>query len=258
MTLSKARLKYLRSLRQKKFRDQEKKFIAEGFRLVSEALSSNFAVELVLYTSDFLKKPEHARLIQGCREQGIEKNEISTGDLDSFADTVTAQGIAALVHQRESSVADLRRDSRERQLILALDSVSEPGNVGAIIRTGDWFGVSAVLLGTGTVELYNPKVVRSTMGSLFHLPIITNIDLANVAKDLRQQGFRILLEPGVLEGDARHPAKHLQEILLVMPPGHDQHPYRPRCRKRLRRGDQEQYCRAEPHQIASRSHESCQ
>lgn len=191
MPLSKAKLKYLRSLKQKKFRDQEKKFIAEGFRLVSEALSSTFAVDLVLYTADFIKKPEHAALIQSCRKQGIEGIEISAHDLDTFADTVTAQGIAAIVHQQKYGLSDLRRDSRKTQLVLALDSVSEPGNVGAIIRTGDWFGVSAVLLGAGTVELYNPKVVRSTMGSIFHLPIVTDVDLEEVLSDLRSQGFVI-------------------------------------------------------------------
>ncbi len=191
MALSKAKLKYLRSLRQKKFREREKKFLVEGFRLTSEAVSSDFIVDQLFYTGDFMKKKQHADLVEEARRRRIATNQITARELESFADTVTAQGVVALVHERESSIDDILASERGRQLILALDAVSEPGNVGTAIRTADWFGVSAVLLGKGTVELYNPKVVRSTMGSLFHLPIAIEIELPEVLGNFRRRGFVI-------------------------------------------------------------------
>lgn len=192
MMISKARVKYLRSLKLKKFRDQEKKFLVEGFRLTSEAVSSHFTVELLVHTSEFARNPEHAKLIEDCRKRKVEVAEVSRRDLDSFADTVTSQGVAALVQQRQHRLEDLSRSAQRPHVIVALDAVSEPGNAGTIIRTADWFGVSAVLMGRGGVELYNPKVVRSTMGSLFHLPIVTEADLNELLKKLHEQGFTVI------------------------------------------------------------------
>jgi len=192
MMLSRAKVKYLRSLKLKKFRDEEKKFVVEGFRLTSEAISSDFEVELLVHTSEFTKNPEHAKLIESCRKRKVEVAEVSRRDLDSFADTVTSQGVAALVQQHEYRLEDLSRSAQRPQVIVALDAVSEPGNAGTIIRTADWFGVSAVLMGRGGVELYNPKVVRSTMGSLFHLPIVTEANLSELLNKLRGQGFTVI------------------------------------------------------------------
>jgi TrmH family RNA methyltransferase len=192
MMLSKARVKYLRSLKLKKFRDQEKRFLVEGFRLTFEAVSSDFAVELLVHTSEFVKSPDHAKLVEDSRKRKVEVAEVNRRDLDSFADTVTSQGVAALVQQHEYRLEDLSRSAQRPQVIVALDAVSEPGNAGTIIRTADWFGASAVLMGRGGVELYNPKVVRSTMGSLFHLPIVMEADLNELLKKLHDQGFTVI------------------------------------------------------------------
>jgi TrmH family RNA methyltransferase len=143
MTLSKAKAKYLKSLQQKKFRDQEKKFLVEGFRLTSEAVASDFKVELLLHTREFVRHPKHAALVQRCREKKVGIVEASAREFDSFTNTETSQGVAALVVQ-------------------------------------------------GGVELYNPKVVRSTMGSLFHLPILTNVELAELLEKLRGRGFAVI------------------------------------------------------------------
>lgn len=192
MMLSQVKVKHLRSLKVKKFRDEEKKFVVEGFRLTSEAISSDFEVELLVHTSEFTKSPEHARLVEACRKRKVEVAEVSQRDLDSFAETVTAQGVAALVRQRQYHLEDLNPREERPEVVVALDGVSEPGNAGTIIRTADWFGASAVLMGRGGVELYNPKVVRSTMGSLFHLSIVTDADLNESLKELSDRGFAVI------------------------------------------------------------------
>jgi TrmH family RNA methyltransferase len=192
MTFSKAKAKYLKSLQQKKFRDQEKRFLVEGFRLTSEAVASDFKVELLLHTREFVGYPKHAALVQRCREKKIGIVEASAREFDSFTDTETSQGVAALAVQRHWRLQDARRVGEGPEVIVAFDSVSDPGNVGTMIRTADWFGVSAILMGQGSVELYNPKVVRSTMGSLFHLPILTDVKLAEVLEQLRGDGFAVI------------------------------------------------------------------
>jgi TrmH family RNA methyltransferase len=192
MTLSKAKAKYLKSLQQKKFRDQERKFLVEGFRLTSEAVASDFKVETLLHTREFLRDPEHAALVQMCREKKIGMVEASAREFDSFTETETSQGVAALVLQRQWRLQDARHVGEGPEVIVAFDSVSDPGNAGTMIRTADWFGVSAILMGQGGVELFNPKVVRSTMGSLFHLPILTNAKLAELLEELHVRGFIVI------------------------------------------------------------------
>jgi TrmH family RNA methyltransferase len=192
MTLSIAKGKYLKSLQQKKFRDQERKFLVEGFRLTSEAVASDFKVELLLHTREFVRHPKHAALVQRCREKKIGMVEASAREFDSFTDTETSQGVAALVMQRHWRLQDVRHVGEGPEVVVAFDSVSDPGNAGTMIRTVDWFGVSAILIGQGGVELYNPKVVRSTMGSLFHLPILTDAKLPELLEKLHAQGFVVI------------------------------------------------------------------
>jgi len=192
MILSQAKAKYLRSLQQKKFRDQEKRFLVEGFRLTSEAAASDFKVELLLHTREFVRRPEHAALVRFCREKRIGIAETNIRELDSITEIETSQGIAALVVQRQWRLQDVKRVGEGPEVIVAFDSVADPGNAGTMIRTADWFGVSAILMGRGGVDLYNPKVVRSTMGSLFHLPILADADLPELLRKLHDQGFVVI------------------------------------------------------------------
>lgn len=117
--------------------------------------------------------------------------------MDAVSDTVHTQGILAVLRQRHPSLDQVFQPGAAESVLTALDAVADPGNVGTIIRTCDWFGVHGVLLGRQSVDLYNPKVVRSTMGSLFHLPVIVNVDLPAALSTAREQGYRIYVaDPG--------------------------------------------------------------
>lgn len=190
MHLSKNEIKYLHSLSQKKVRQTEKKFILEGWRALKEALNSSFQIELVAVLPQFLENPDYAKTISEIEERKILVKELTELELKKIADTVHSQGIIALTHQRASSLDHslLRRSS----LIVVVDSISDPGNLGSIIRSADWFGVDAVLLGKGCVELYNEKVVRSTVGSIFHLPIIEGVDLQQALPELKKNDFWVM------------------------------------------------------------------
>jgi TrmH family RNA methyltransferase len=137
-------IKYIKSLSQKKFRDQSGLFVVEGEKLVAEALASRFKVEKVYRKADV--------------------GEAAMARISALSSPSPA---LALVHRPadlESSVLPARG------LFLALDGIRDPGNLGTILRIADWFGIDGVIASPDTVELYNPKVVQATMGAIFRVP----------------------------------------------------------------------------------------
>jgi TrmH family RNA methyltransferase len=194
--LSKARLKELGKLKTKKERAAQGKFLIEGLRLCEEAAASSWTIESALFARSFGEKAREKALLQGLHSLGVELILVKSQDLARLSDTVTAQGIVCVVKTKQRSFDDLwtkdRLGALKNRVILALDGISDPGNVGTLIRTADAFGAAAVLLSSDTVELYNPKVIRSTMGSLFHLPVFDETDLEKTIPQMKRMGFRIL------------------------------------------------------------------
>jgi len=187
--MTKSELKYLATLSLKKARRAERKFVLEGWRGLHEAVHSSFVIEYVAVVPEQRENPEHRSLLSLIREKKIPIKEISHRELQKVSDTVHAQGVVALVHQCTWTLEDVPLDGHV--IVVALDGISDPGNLGSIIRTADWFGASAVLLGEGCVELHNEKVIRSTAGSIFHLPIVEKVNLVDAASKLRRKGFSI-------------------------------------------------------------------
>lgn len=204
MKVSKADLKYFRSLSQKKVRQAEHKFILEGWRALKEVLNSSSRVETVAVLPRYLQDPDYESILTKLGERGAAIKEIAETELNQVADTVHAQGVLAVVHQKTTAldISQLKKYS----LIVAADAVSDPGNLGSIIRSSDWFDVDMVLLGRGCVELYNEKVVRSTVGSLFHVPIVEGADLTEALATLKKQEFSVV----AFSGDGKEPYTSLE------------------------------------------------
>ena len=186
--LSKSHLKKITALKTKKIRNQNQLFLIEGLRICYEAIQSDFMVETLLIQTN-IYSDERTKLIEYAREKEVEIIKISETDTKMLAETVHSQGVFCVVRQKQYSL-DLIKE-KDNKFIVIIDSGQDPGNLGTIIRTCDWFGVDAVILSKGTVELYNPKVVRSTMGSIFHLPVIENVDLSDFLPGIKQTGFSI-------------------------------------------------------------------
>lgn len=198
-TISKTRLSALRKLTQKKYRIESKKFLVEGLRSVEEAIASPWNIETVLMTPEFISAASHQNILQQMREKKISTYSISSKELNKITDTVHAQGIVAVVQQTLQSQANPDK-LQSYNIIVAVDEIAEPGNLGTIIRTCDWFGVDAMLMSKNSVELFNPKVVRATVGSIFHIPIVAEVDMPSVLQKLRTKGFHIyttVIEGGV-------------------------------------------------------------
>jgi TrmH family RNA methyltransferase len=179
----------LRSLRTRKGRDETGLFLVEGVRLCSELIPAKARVEIALVAEG--QDPKGALEAQAAQlaSAGAQVVRAPQRDFERISDTVNSQGILAAARWEDLAPEALRFP--ERAVVLALDGISDPGNVGTVIRTAAWFGVSAVLLGEGCADLLNPKTVRATMGGIFQLPICRDVKLKDEFARLKQLGFRL-------------------------------------------------------------------
>ncbi len=177
-------IKYYSSFLQKKYRQQEKKFIAEGDKLVTEGIESGSIPEIIFTTNSFYE--EQAEYFGSLKNFRIEK--IKAAELSKLTDTKTPQQVLAVFPFMNSRSRPSQINS---PLVVYLDNISDPGNTGTILRNCDWFGIKDVILSEGSVELYNPKVVRSSMGSVFHLNIYENVNISHL-EELKEKGYCII------------------------------------------------------------------
>ena len=191
MPLTKARMKALRALAQKKFRDQTGTFLAEGHRLVRDAIASDFEILEGLFTAAFADdagaRPVLTRLRAKCRRV----EQVTAREMEQVTETVSPPGVLAVLRQKRENASRLMERRDLATTLVALDGVSDPGNVGSIVRTCDWFGVNGVLLGLESVDLYNPKVVRATMGGIFHLPVVDDVDILSFTTHAKTRGYAV-------------------------------------------------------------------
>ncbi|PJJ72487.1 TrmH family RNA methyltransferase [Diaminobutyricimonas aerilata] len=164
-------------------------FLLEGPQAVAEAFA--YAPDSVI---DLFGTPsaldKHSDLARAAADAGVEPEYVTEQVLDAMADTVTPQGIVAVARQLPTSVRDIFRAAP--RLVAILEEVRDPGNAGTIIRAADAAGADAVILTGRSVDLYHPKVVRSTTGSLFHLPVATGAILENVLERAAEAGVQVL------------------------------------------------------------------
>ena len=160
-----------RDLRRRKARERQQCFAAEGIRAVEELLRSRLKLRGVLVAPQLADAPRGAALLEQLRQSGVELVELAPLDFASAAETDSPQGVLAIGEIPVLSLASLDVDARAR--IVVLDAVQDPGNVGTIVRTAAALDATAVIALPGTVDLWNAKVVRSAMGSSFHLPALS-------------------------------------------------------------------------------------
>ena len=159
--LVKSKVKYIQTLGQKKFREQEGLFIAEGPKLVKELLEADAASVNEIYgLKDWMD--DNQKLLN--KTVAIEITEI---ELEKISQLTTPNKVVAIVQQYELGETITTKD----QITLALDNIQDPGNLGTIIRIADWFGIKQIICSTDSADMYNPKVVQSTMGSIARVKV---------------------------------------------------------------------------------------
>jgi RNA methyltransferase, TrmH family len=169
--LSRREERLLRSLRQRKTREAEGLFLAEGVRAVEDLAASPLPVRLAVAASTLGDTPRGRSLLDLLASQGVAVHEAGERELAALADTETPQGILAVAPIPSAGLDDLRVDA-DPSVILVLDAVQDPGNFGTLARTAEALGAAGVVALPGTVDPWNPKSVRAAMGSSFRLPIV--------------------------------------------------------------------------------------
>ena len=170
------RIQAWKSLQDRKGRDETDTFLVEGTKMVMEAVASDFGIQALLLREDY-----DAGSIPA---DGIPVYRLSAHAFSAVSGLNTPQGIAAVLSRRLRPL--------EGHRFVALDAVQDPGNVGTIIRTADAAGFDGVILGPGCADLYSPRVLRSTMGSVFRMRFAFPEDLPSLLHEFRNEGFSVL------------------------------------------------------------------
>ncbi|MBK8943839.1 MAG: RNA methyltransferase [Ignavibacteriae bacterium] len=180
--ISKTELKYLSKLSQKKYRILEKKFLVEGKRFVEEGLKSRFVCSKIFVTEHF--KDNSIDTINLINSKKIEYDIINKIEIEKLTFTENPQGIIAVFEIPDKKKIEI--DGK----IICLDNISDPGNVGTILRTCVWFGIKNVFISENSVELFNPKVLRASMGAIFSLNIFDEVDLVEIIKKYKKLNYK--------------------------------------------------------------------
>lgn len=184
MPLGPAKLREVAALSTKNARHESGRFLAEGVQSLRELLkSSESVVEILITESVYMRFADQLDAIS------VPVTEVSEIEISKIADSKTPQGVVAVCKFFEHDLDQLL--ASKPSLVILLEGVSDPGNAGAIIRVADAAGADAVVLGSNSVDLYNPKLVRSTAGSMFHLPVINGIDLERSMSAIKGSGLSV-------------------------------------------------------------------
>lgn len=185
-----ARVRELAQLSQKDARSETGLFLLEGPQAVREAVQ--FRPELIqeLFITDEASY-KHAEIVDAAEAAGIDWESASIPVVEALSDTRTPQGMVAVCRQFPVSLRKLFSPEAPPRLVAVLEEVRDPGNVGTIIRAADAAGADAVIISGRSVDLYNPKVVRSTTGSLFHVPVAIGAEFAEAVGVCRAAGLRV-------------------------------------------------------------------
>ena len=161
--MTKNDIKFIQSLKQTKFRKENKMFVVEGNKLVSELLASGFKVENILVTETWLEKfPEMAASLKSYEI-------VNAKQMEQMSSMVTPPGIIATAHTPSYNI---NPEDAENEFILALDGINDPGNLGTMIRTADWFGINKIVCSHDCADAWQAKTIQSTMGSIFRIQIM--------------------------------------------------------------------------------------
>lgn len=184
--MTKNEIKYYSSLLNKKYRAAERKFLVEGKRIILDALAGSYKCEAVFASHDFYSAERD--FFAETENRNIRTEVLQKRDFLRLCDTENPQGIAGVFHMQEYP----EESFGSAGLICALEDISDPGNLGTIIRNCDWFGVTEIVVSSGSADIYNPKCIRSTMGSIFHVSVLQTDNFISILKSLKGKGYSIL------------------------------------------------------------------
>lgn len=171
-------------LKKSKERKEQKAFVIEGRKMFEEICQEKSRVTKAYFSDSYVKEQ-----YQGKELPDVPYEVVADSVFDAMAETVTPQGVLAIVKMPEYSLEKMIEDAGT---LILLENLRDPGNLGTIIRTAEAAGVSGVILSKESVDIYNPKVIRSTMGAVYRVPFLYADDFMALLKELRNKDVRLL------------------------------------------------------------------
>jgi TrmH family RNA methyltransferase len=199
-------IKLLRKLNRKKYREKEQRFIVEGKRAVEQVVENGLIEVEIIFIGERFE-------VQEGRFKGLEVCILEDEVFAEVADTDNPQGILAVCKMPEEIRP--QKLAEETGIIVATDAIQDPGNMGTIFRTAAWFGAKALIAGKGSVDVYHPKVVRSTAGATGSIPVLTG-DLEGTFEEMENSGWKVLLLDGGEEAEALGSVQLAEKMILVV------------------------------------------
>ena len=181
-------VKKIKKLKEKKYRDLENSYIIEGIKLLKEAIQEKAKIKQIVLCDD-CEKQENIPKEFMYEIAKYDCTYVTKKIFKYLSEVQTPQGILAVIEKNNKD----KEIDYSQDIIVALDDVQDPGNLGTILRTVDSIGITQILVSKGTADSYNPKVVRSTMGAIFRIKIIECENLAKTLKEVRKHKFKIVV-----------------------------------------------------------------
>lgn len=181
-------IKYIRKLKEKKYREIDKVYVIEGEKLIKEAITENAKIKHIVISERCLEEGDITKDFPNILEQ---YSCICVADkvFTTLTDVVTPQGMLAVIERKDKEQAI----NFQEEMILVLDGIQDPGNLGTILRTVDSAGLTQIIVSKTTADVYNPKVVRSTMGAIFRVNVILSEELTDTLKMLKKQEYEVVV-----------------------------------------------------------------
>lgn len=197
MIISKSneQIKYISSLKTKKYRDIYSKYILEGIKLVDEISSGNNIPELIVYSEELLNKAAGGKeLLRKLKGRNLQALEVTKEIFEYLSDTVTPQGVLAIMDIKRNDINSLKEHIINNESFIILDKIQDSGNLGTIIRSCVSFDVINILATVGTTDMYSPKTIRSTMGAMNKVNIwyLDEQEILEAIKELKENGYEII------------------------------------------------------------------
>jgi len=182
-------IKHIRALHAKKHRDNHDQYIIEGYKLIDEAMTYKKPFNMILFNEDAIESSEGSALLHRCEAAAIPCYIAAERVFAEASEMETPQGALAVLQKQEQELEHIIEKTDFTMMLL--DEVRDPGNVGTIIRTADACGIDAVVLSKGCVDLYNGKTLRATMGSMFHITVVTDVEILELIEKLKAMGTAV-------------------------------------------------------------------
>ena len=179
-------IKNIRKLKEKKYRDLENSYIIEGIKLIKEAIEEKAVIKQIVMCEEFSDEEiDKDTMFEIARQNLV---YVTKNVFNAITDVKTPQGIIAVVEKKHNEDANYKED-----IIIALDDIQDPGNLGTILRTVDSANLKQVIVSKNTVDVYNPKVVRSTMGAIFRINVVEAENLKDELENAKKHGYKVMV-----------------------------------------------------------------